>query len=34
MVGANQSVFFTMTLCGVFLIITAAIGITAAYTKN
>jgi hypothetical protein len=34
MVGANNSIFSVMTMCGVFLIVTASIGIAAAYTKN
>jgi hypothetical protein len=30
----NETVFVSMIVCGAFLIVTASVGITAAYTKN
>jgi len=32
--GANQNVFLIMIISGSFLVITASVGVTAAYSKN
>jgi hypothetical protein len=34
MLGANETVFTCMIVCGGFLIITASVGVSAAYFKN
>ena len=33
-VGANEIVFLVMIICGSFMVITASVGVTAAYSKN
>lgn len=30
----NQAVFLSMIICGAFLIVTASVGVSAAYSKN
>ena len=32
--GVNHTVFLSMILCGAFLIVTASVGVAAAYSKN
>ena len=32
--GVNQTVFLSMIICGAFLIVTASVGVAAAYSKN
>ncbi|CDW91127.1 tetraspanin family protein [Stylonychia lemnae] len=32
--GINQTIFLGMIICGSFLMVTAAVGVTAAYSKN
>jgi hypothetical protein len=32
--GMNQAVFLSMIICGSFLIVTASVGVSAAYSKN
>jgi hypothetical protein len=34
MVGMSQTVFVVMIVSGVMLLVTAAVGVTASYTKN
>ena len=34
MLGANENVFLAMIMCGGFLIVTASVGVSAAYSKN
>lgn len=34
MIGVNETVFLAMIMCGGFLIITASVGVSAAYSKN
>jgi len=34
MLGVNESVFLAMIACGAFLIVTASVGVSAAYSKN
>jgi hypothetical protein len=34
MIGVNETVFLAMIMCGGFLIVTASVGVSAAYSKN
>ena len=34
MIGVNETVFLAMIMCGGFLILTASVGVSAAYSKN
>jgi len=34
MIGANETLFTCMIVCGAFLIITASVGVSAAYSKS
>lgn len=34
MLGVNETVFLAMIMCGGFLIVTASVGVSAAYSKN